>query len=591
MKRLFNYIYLFFILGISFPCVSQATHFTTTVEQINASLLSYTTNETLTIIDVELLKDKQSEKNLVVLKGLKVEALVQAELYNDALELSNSIINSPFLTGDYRIRVLLQRALLYEILDKFSQSKKELDIVNAIYKNPSVKRNQHYGEYLYRVSSLYRMQKQERSALYYAFKSKKFGDSHNYKNVSAVASMLISFMSKDTATRFFYLNQSLSVWKEYGDNHGLCAIYTACAQISKKEKNYEMCLKYSDSAIFHGKRTANYNTHSKAYLLKGEYFEHFKKMDSALYYYKQYEALQKKQVNFQEKLKVNQMEFNFKLQEEQIKKDKVFEDNVQIKAHNRNLIIFIIGLSVFLTVILVLMNNIFHNNKKIKLQKKDIESVNLELSDSVKEKELLFKELHHRVKNNLALIMGLVEFHANEIEDPVYIDKFNALRNRINSIAIVHREFLTSDVTNINQEQNIAEYTNKIVNALISLHSEKIYYNAAIQNINLPINQAVPIGMLLNELISNTIKHAKVEQFIEINLEIALTDNVLIINYSDNGSSFQPKKDHSSLGVFIIESMISQLNGHFTRKQSHYKISLNLYDKHSTKKQHTHRRR
>lgn len=583
MRIFINTITLFFMLCSPFS-YSQLENFDVTAKKIDSCLLGYRTQECLKILDAELLGKKHLPNNLVLLKALKVEALVQAELYNDALELSNAIIHSPALAGDYKIRVMLQRALLYEILEMFYQSGNELKAVKTIYDNPSVKRNQHYGEYLYRMSSWYRVQKQNNKALYYALESKKFGDSNNYKSVSAVASMLLGFLSNDDKTELFHLKQSIEIWKSFGDNNGLCAIYKQCAALAKKNKDYKNLLKYSDSAIFHGKHITDYDMYSKCFLLKSEYYEHFRLLDSALHYFKKYEVLQKKKASSLEKLKVSQLEFKFALQKEQIKKDELVNDNLRIKENNQNLRVFIAALVLFLAITLVLMSVIFQNNAKIKLQKRDIELANEELSDSVKEKELLFKELHHRVKNNLALIMGLVEFHANEIEDPVYVDKFNALRNRVSSIAIVHREFLASDITNINQQQNIADYADKIVDALISLHSEKIIYNRSIQDINLPINQAVPIGMLLNELISNTIKHARVENHIEIDLDISMEKGVLVISYKDNGSSFQPKKNHSSLGVFIIESMISQLNGHFTRQASHYQIFLNLYEKNPPKK-------
>jgi len=575
-KLLVSLIFLVFGLTHSLQSYSQANHLSA-IEQIESELRSFNTDQSLKLIDVQLRTYASSPKTAVLFKALKVEALVQANLFNESLTLSNTIISSPYLVGDFKIRVLLQRALIYEILDKFSSCQSELNAVGAIYKNPKVKKTRHFGEYLYRLSSFNRMQGRTRPALYYAQESKKFGKDNNYPNVNAVASMLLAFLEKDPYKKKSLLNEALKQWKVYGDHNGMNAMYVALAKLNITEKNYEAALKYCDSAIVSSNKLNNpYEWNSRAYFLKSQSLEKMGMEKLALHNYKIYDSINKMRIIYQEKIQITEQEFNFELEKDKILKDKVFQDNIQINKYNDRLYIFIGALVILLGAVIVLLTKILKINKKTRQQKKAIVSSNRKLSLSIKEKELLYKELHHRVKNNLSLIMSLVEFQSIEIDDPLYTEKFNTLKARIGSIAIVHNQFLADKDSVLKEEHSMEEYINKIANAVINLGVKKIIYHPFIQHIILPVEKAIPIGILVNELIANTVKHARVDHGnIIIDLEITAKDDLLLIEYKDNGI-FYSNAPTNGLGTFIIESMILQLYGNHTRTGSHYKISLNI---------------
>lgn len=572
----FLIIILFLLFSDSFQCHSQNKSLDPLLQTVESYLISYNSEESLLLLNSQLKEHEYNSEAAILLKALKIEALVQARLLDEALTLSNSIIGSEHLKGDYEIRVLLQRALIYEILDEFDLCERELDIVAFMYNNNKVKQNQYYGNYLYRKSSFYRVQGHKTRAKQYAFKAKSFGEGFNYQDVSAVAYMLLSFLSNDKTEKISLISKSLNRWKEVNDNHGISSGYNNLASIYKKNHEYEKALKYCDSALSYSKIYKRHDIRAWIYELKSNCYEKLKKPDSALYYYKKYHNVNSEYQNLQQKIKISEIEFNYEIYKEKIRKNQVFRDNEKIKESNEKLIICIIALITFLGISIFLSYKFINNNKKIRQQKKLIESTNHDLSVSIKEKELLYRELHHRVKNNLALIFSLIEFQINEIDDPNYIGKFESLKGRIGSIAIVHNHFLSTDDSILKGQHSIKEYITKIADALIALSPKKVNFLFDISNVILPIQKAMPIGMLINELISNTIKHVKTNtDNIVINLKIVHSNTTLIIHYNDNGVLFLNNDRKNSLGFFIIESMITQLSGNYTREGSKYIITLN----------------
>ena len=134
-----------------------------------------------------------------------------------------------------------------------------------------------------------------------------------------------------------------------------------------------------------------------------------------------------------------------------------------------------------------------------------------------------------------------------------------------------------NDNNKLSEEYNLNEFINAISNAQLNLDARKIQFNSKINDIFLNVNSAVPLGILINELISNSIKHAKFRgEFLIIDITINKINNSIIIEYEDNGIGFKTKPNKSTLGLFIIENMIRQINGTFERENSKYTINIKL---------------
>lgn len=197
-------------------------------------------------------------------------------------------------------------------------------------------------------------------------------------------------------------------------------------------------------------------------------------------------------------------------------------------------------------------------------KRKEIE---VNLSKSLKQKEILLSEIHHRVKNNLAIISGLLElelYHRGDHDEKIssFIRKSQM---RIISIAKIHELLYQSEsYTHVSFKEYINTLLIKIESAFNSEQKE-VEFNTQIDELKLNINQAIPCGLILNELISNAVKHAFTgKNHGMINVSFTESDNLIEMNVSDNGSGFPTDfdlKKHKNLGFTLVEIQTIQLGG------------------------------
>jgi len=192
------------------------------------------------------------------------------------------------------------------------------------------------------------------------------------------------------------------------------------------------------------------------------------------------------------------------------------------------------------------------------------------LQNSLSEKEILLKEIHHRVKNNLQVISSLLYLNSRRIKDDDTLNMFKDSQNRVKSIALVHeRLYQSKDLASI----NFKEYANRLITDLTNsygVNHKEIKINIDIQNISISIDNAVPCGLIINELISNSLKYAfprNVENKTECKIDITAIrneNNEVILSVKDNGKGFSLKsgdKKESSLGLQLVETLVKQLDG------------------------------
>jgi two-component sensor histidine kinase len=188
--------------------------------------------------------------------------------------------------------------------------------------------------------------------------------------------------------------------------------------------------------------------------------------------------------------------------------------------------------------------------------------INIELSKTLKEKEILLSEIHHRVKNNLAVVSGLIELQNFYVRDEKASAILKESRNRIKSIAVLHEKFYESKSL---EKIEIRSYVDELIYFIklsFSNRQSAIKIHTQIDDIELSMNKALPFSLLLNELITNSYKHA----FKDINtgtifISFANRENKLILNFSDNGSGFDTTNisKENTLGMNLIDAFSAQL--------------------------------
>ena len=188
---------------------------------------------------------------------------------------------------------------------------------------------------------------------------------------------------------------------------------------------------------------------------------------------------------------------------------------------------------------------------------------------SLREKEILLQEIHHRVKNNLQVISSLLNLQSKYIHDIQYKEMLRECQNRIKSMAIIHEKLYQSE--NL-AEINFEEYIRSLVQGL--LHSYKVNKNKVtvaidVGDVLLSIDTAIPCGLIVNELVSNSLKHAFPEgRSGEIGIALHSRDNCVELMVSDNGVGIPENfdfKTSETLGLRLVTILAEdQLDGEIT---------------------------
>ena len=202
--------------------------------------------------------------------------------------------------------------------------------------------------------------------------------------------------------------------------------------------------------------------------------------------------------------------------------------------------------------------------KQTNSAKDDSIQANFELQKQYDEKSIMLKEIHHRVKNNLQVITSLLRLQLYRIEDKDTAAPFHESIDRIASMALIHEKMYQGDkVKNI----NIKEYIEDLAKGLLENYSNEtditLTVNSNIETIEL--NHIVPLSLIINELISNSLKHAfKSVNIGDISINISTNQSTqLTLCYKDNGIWIKPKNS-DSFGIELIDTFTEQLNGDYT---------------------------
>ena len=184
-------------------------------------------------------------------------------------------------------------------------------------------------------------------------------------------------------------------------------------------------------------------------------------------------------------------------------------------------------------------------------------------AEEARRKEVLLKEIHHRVKNNMQIISSLLSLQSRYITDDEYGEMFTESRNRIKSMALIHEKLYQSqDLENI----NVCEYITDLVNGLVRSYSDQdITVRVEADDIYLGVNTAVPCGLIINELVSNALKHAFPDKKGEIRVDLHENNGVITLVIADNGIGIPDTidfKNTETLGLRLVTILTEdQLEG------------------------------
>ncbi len=236
------------------------------------------------------------------------------------------------------------------------------------------------------------------------------------------------------------------------------------------------------------------------------------------------------------------------------------EGDVEVLLFYNQIIAF--TLSIVLVYLVVKLINKQTQETLILLDKE--KEAQIKISQSLKEKEVLLAELQHRVKNNLAVITGLLNLQTEKAPCNISKDLMIESRNRVMSIAMVHnRLYKHQNLSTIDFKTYVSELVSEIMESF-PVRKKQIKVIQELDNLELEITKAVPIGLIINEAITNSLKHA-FNQNIEnptITIEMKNINDSTKISLIDNGigSNVTIGDKDQSLGLSLIESLADQID-------------------------------
>lgn len=185
------------------------------------------------------------------------------------------------------------------------------------------------------------------------------------------------------------------------------------------------------------------------------------------------------------------------------------------------------------------------------------------LKAALEEKELLLNEIHHRVKNNLAIISSLLQLEELKTSNQEVKDILISSQNRIKSTALVHQFLYQNDsIAKIKFSEYVKEFINQIERSFVS--DKQIKVSISGEDFDLDIEQAIPCGLILNELYTNSVKHAFPDASMDDNITIHFNKEIEKVQliFSDNGVGFDKTvSSTNTLGLTVVKTLVKQLRG------------------------------
>jgi two-component sensor histidine kinase len=338
---------------------------------------------------------------------------------------------------------------------------------------------------------------------------------------------------------------------------------------------YESSKRY-DSAEIYGLRTVQMGEISKNLDLQQHYCETLSRVYAAdnkptpaLYYHKKFDSL----INIISntgKIVDQAMQLakiNIDQQEEQNRLEKRSFATVR---HNQraallSMLVALIALIALTIFIYLNLRNKQKANKTISRQAASLQAQNEIIDKALKDKEMLLKETHHRVKNNLQLVSSLLELQTENIADQAAKSALLAAQRRVLSIATVHSKLYGSDE---NEAIEFSGFASDLLTRLDNAFGDgdgAVHFINAIPTTYLPLDTVVLLGLILNELITNSYKHAfKGVADATIAVSMNDTESMHVLRYSDNGKGLPDgvfERPSASLGLYLVKRLSKQLKG------------------------------
>lgn len=507
-------------------------------------------------------KQTHSTKN-AELQLLYYKAYINALEFRNGKSLAIAIDlikkSKQFKLPEWEFKAHLAVAGFYEGSPDFDKRCKEhLDEAYQLYQ---VHQLEHlYSIYCVRISSYYRLSNKKDSAIIFATQALAYAKKYNNRREKTDASLLLGMLYRDSNLEksIHYSSLAAKDFLNQRNNYAAASQYLNISFTLLKAKDFKRSSLYADSAY----KLNNPETLVRYFQVKQEIFKETGQIDSAYHYLNAYHKLKIADLDSQDQIEIKKISEKYESEKK--------EALIKSKNQQFNYIVGLLILVVLATCVVLFKNH------TIKSQNITINRQLNELNDMLEIKKTLLSELQHRVKNNLQNIISLLEIQKESINFNNIDELVRANQNRIHSMAILHQKLdISKDINHINLNDYVSELAALVRDSYLHINKNIILeINCTIEELS--IQQAQPLGMIIVELMSNSIKHAFVKQntgTISINIEKNLNSSSMQMRYADDGIGFitTQKNQEKGLGLGIIDGLTDQLNGKKTIDHLHQK--------------------
>jgi len=375
-----------------------------------------------------------------------------------------------------------------------------------------------------------------------------------------------------------WYQQSLKTRQNLDSHYNICESNISLGKLLIKMDNCHEAIDYLNEIFKYKKEHQSLSQEQSAHLYLSQCFENTGQLALSLNHYKSYKIISD---SIYQKDKLKEIaEKEVLLQQTELDKQIVLlnKDN-EIKAYKLSkqklvLLSSLLGLLAFI----IFSVWIYKLYLRIKLR-------NFKISIALNEKDILLREIHHRVKNNLQVISSLLSLQSRQIKDSNIKQAIDEGRNRVRSMALIHQNlYQRESLTSI----NVNTYLEKLIEELFETYNisqEDIKLELDITYLELDVDTMIPMGLIINELVSNSLKHAfSNKKYGLIKVSLVEDNNNLLLSVSDNGIGIDAEKMYKSktFGNRLLKAFGQKLKADLTIKSeggTKVELSIKKYKK------------
>jgi two-component sensor histidine kinase len=518
-------------------------------------------------------------ENTLWIKFERAEALEHERRFEEALSIYFDIILAAEKEKWWKLlaNAHISLARTFEAIDRLPECLRNLNEAKLVIEKHDL--GQENARYFKRYASYLRFINQLDSSKYFAYKAVEYGEKFKISRPITDGYLLLGVAANNLDSTIYFFKKSRDAFLDYDEYHGATSLsLNIASKLFKANRLNEGWQELDRAEVLLSKMVIKtkgyYDMKTAAFEIRSRVYEKQGKTDSALHYLK-LSVENKDLANYElDQQKINSNTINFVLEKE--------------KTKNLNTISKLLKLGLILSLLSILIFSYLWRKNKLKnnqltSQHNIILTQKEKLENSLNKQLLLLSEVHHRVKNNLQLVISLLALKTRNTKNTEIKEYLENISGKINGIALIHEQlYSTEEFENVDLEL----YFNNLINQFKSITNETDFeITCFINDIYLNLETVMPLGMIFTELLSNSLKHGKIQgQKLIIKINFQKKENKYLMNYFDNGPGMKEDYPYKGLGLNLLKNMVRQLQAEsrfFNRNGTHF--NLLFEEKHISK--------